>query len=91
VALCHGEKTSISAAQANAVDPVMKTDLAFRAPGSDQRRLALTESDSRPSLLYQCGLARWVPYPDERGREALALSGTLKAGERIEALYPRTG
>src|SRR6266516_1657990 len=61
--------------------------------GSGQRWLA-PESDSRLRVFINS--ASHAGFPNERGKEALALSGTLKAGASEfglmqEALYRRTG
>src|SRR6266567_6981835 len=66
----HSEKRSISATQANAVDP----GLGLLGPGSGQRRLA-PESDSRLRVFINS--ASHAGFPNERGKEALVLSGTL--------------
>ena len=69
------------------------TRLGLLGPGSGQHRLA-PESDSRLRVFINS--APHAGFLNERGKEALALSGTLKAGASEfglmqEALYRRTG
>jgi hypothetical protein len=62
----HGEKRSISGTPPNAVAP----GLGLQGPGSGQRRLA-SESDSRLRVFINS--ASHAGFPNERGKEALAL------------------
>jgi hypothetical protein len=55
VALSHAEKRTDKRKSSQPGRPVMKTDLAFRAPVLIS---VLTNSDSRPCRPYQFGLAR---------------------------------